>query len=343
MTALWSPVVPATVARAAAHPQLPPVGARAGHSWAPASACVPGCLPSAGTLPRVGGARVAMRLIGLAALLMAAGPLAVLLPLVGAGVRQRVLRGMFRRTLATLGVRLVRLGPTRIDPRDPDDSRARAGGASGVLVVANHVSWLDILVLGAVQPMRMVAKREIRGWPGIGALAVRFGTLFIDRDGLRSLPGLVGEAAEALRGGAVVGLFPEGTTWCGAASGPFRRAGFQAALDAGVPVRPVAQRMRLPDGTPTGVGAFIGEDTLLDTLMRVVRLPELVLEVEVLPALWPEPGLDRRELARRAELAVAAATGVPAPATASRHARSAAAATRSAATRPAATAEPAAA
>jgi 1-acyl-sn-glycerol-3-phosphate acyltransferase len=257
---------------------------------------------------------VAARLAGLIALLLAAGPLAVVLPLLGARPRSRVLRGMFRCALATLGVRLVHLGPAGLDPRDAHGADGHPVGPGGVLVVANHLSWLDILVLGAVHPMRMVAKREIQGWPVIGALAARFGTLFVDRGGLRSLPGVIEQATEALRGGAVVGLFPEGTTWCGAASGQFRRAGFQAALDAGVPVRPVAQRMRLPDGTPTGVGAFIGDDTLLDSLLRVIRLPELVLEVEVLPALLPEPGLDRRELARRAELAVAAATGVPAPA-----------------------------
>src|SRR5205085_2040328 len=112
--------------------------------------------------------------------------------------------------------------------------------------------------------------------------------------------------------GAVVGLFPEGTTWCGAESGELRRAGFQAALDAGVPVRPVSQRFRLPDGTPTTVGAFIGEDTLLDSMLRVLRLPRLVVEVRVLPLLEARPGTDRRELARRAELAIAEATGVPA-------------------------------
>jgi 1-acyl-sn-glycerol-3-phosphate acyltransferase len=135
---------------------------------------------------------------------------------------------------------------------------------------------------------------------------------------LRSLPTVVARTAEALRSGAVVGLFPEGTTWCGAALGPFRRAGFQAALDAGVAVRPVAQRMWLPDGTPTTVGAFIGEDTLLDSLLRVVRLPGLVVEVDVLPPLLPEPGLDRRELARRAELVIAAATGLAVPAASGR-------------------------
>lgn len=201
-----------------------------------------------------------------------------------------------------------------------------SGRGTGVLVVANHLSWLDILVLGAVQPMRMVAKVEVRDWPLLGALARRIGTLFIDRRGLRSLPGVVDQVAGALRGGAVIGLFPEGTTWCGAASGEFRRAGFQAALDAHAPIRPVAQRFRLPDGTPTTVGAFIGEDTLLDSMLRVLRLPRLVVEIQVLSLLEAGPGTDRRELARRAEIAIADATGVPAPATAAAQAAAQAAA-----------------
>jgi len=292
-----------------AHPQVPPAVRRHGHSWEPVSPCVPECLPAEGSLPRVGRPRVAARLTGLIALLLVTTLLAGVRPLIGARRCGLVLRRLFRAVLRVIGVRLVHLGEDRFDLGD----QAGAGRPTGVLVVANHLSWLDILALGAVAPLRMVAKREIRGWPVIGGLAAGVGTLFVDRAGLRSLPSVVAEAAEALREGGVVGLFPEGTTWCGAASGVFRRAGFQAALDAGVAVRPVAQRMRLADGTTTAVGAFIGEDTLLDSLLRVVRLPELVLEVEVLPALLPSPGVDRRELARRAELAVAAATGVPAP------------------------------
>jgi 1-acyl-sn-glycerol-3-phosphate acyltransferase len=277
---------------------------RAGHSWAPASPCGADCLPAGVTLPRLGPPRVALRLAGLAALVAATGLAAGLLPLLGVRRRARVLRLMFRAVLRMAGVRLVLSGADRLDA---------GAGTGGVLVVANHLSWLDVLALGAVQPMRMVAKREIRDWPVIGALAAWVGTLFVDRAGLRELPSVVARTAEALREGSLVGLFPEGTTWCGAASGVFRRAGFQAAIDGGVPVRPVAQRMRLPDGGPTTVGAFIGEDTLLDSLLRVVRLPELVLEVEVLPLLVAGAGTGRRELARRAELAIAAATGVPTP------------------------------
>jgi 1-acyl-sn-glycerol-3-phosphate acyltransferase len=158
----------------------------------------------------------------------------------------------------------------------------------------------------------MLAKHEIRDYPLIGLVARRIGTLFIDRAELRALPGVVADVAGALRDGGLVGLFPEGTTWCGTAAGRFRRAGFQAALDADAPVRPIAQRLLLPDGTPTTAGAFIGEDTVLATLLRVVALPGLTLEMRVLPLLTPGPGADRRALARAAELAVAAATGVPA-------------------------------
>jgi 1-acyl-sn-glycerol-3-phosphate acyltransferase len=325
---LPAPVGPAT--------PVHPAPRRSGHPWAPASACGPACLPAPDMLPRVGHLRVAARLTGLVSLLLATALAAGVLPLLAARWRARLLRRLFRGVLRVVGVRLVHRGADRFDL----GGEADGGATSGVLVVANHLSWLDILVLGAVQPLRMVAKREIRDWPVIGALAARVGTLFVDRAGLRELPTVVAQAADALRAGAVVGLFPEGTTWCGAAGGPFRRAGFQAALDAGVPVRPVAQRMRLPDGAPTCVGAFLGEDTLLDSLLRVVRLPELVLEVEVLPALPPEPGLDRRELARRAELAIASATGVPAASAvtevrAAEAVPAAASATRPAAPRPA--------
>jgi 1-acyl-sn-glycerol-3-phosphate acyltransferase len=284
------------------HPEPVASTGRDGHAWAPFSPCTPECLPARDSLPTVGDVRVAARLTGLLAVLaVSAVAAALVLPLLGRR-RTPVQRGLFRLLLWTVGVRIRFEGGLR---------EIGAGAGTGVLVVANHLSWLDILVLGAVAPMRMVAKAEIADWPLLGTLARHIGTLFIDRRGLRSLPGVVDEVAGALRGGAVVGLFPEGTTWCGAASGEFRRAGFQAALDAHVPVRPVAQRLRLPDGTATAVGAFIGEDTLLDSLLRVLRLPRLLVEVRVLPLLEAGPGTDRRELARRAETAIADATGVP--------------------------------
>jgi hypothetical protein len=136
--------------------------------------------------------------------------------------------------------------------------------------------------------------------------------LFVDRAGLRSLPTTVAAMAETMQAGAFVGVFPEGTTWCGAAAGPFRRAAFQAAIDAGAPVVPVAVVLRPPAGVPQAAATFIGEETLWAALLRVLRMRGVECELTVLPALAPVP--DRRELARQAAEAVTTVTGVPHPA-----------------------------
>lgn len=181
--------------------------------------------------------------------------------------------------------------------------------AAGVLVVANHTSWIDVLAVAAVSPVRLLAKREVRSWPLLGGLAVRTGALFVDRSGLRGLPATVAETADALRGGADVVVFPEGSTWCGAAAGPFSRAAFQAAIDAGVPVRPVAITLRRPDGRPAPEAAYVGDQALVDSILRVLRSPGLVCELTLLPEIAPDS--DRRELAGRAGAAIGAVTGVP--------------------------------
>jgi 1-acyl-sn-glycerol-3-phosphate acyltransferase len=181
------------------------------------------------------------------------------------------------------------------------------GGAApdgGLLLVANHLSWLDIPMLAAVRPARMLAKSEIRGWPVAGWLTARSGALFIDRDRIRALPETVARIAEALRAGEAVTVFPEGSTWCGRAQGHFRRAAFQAALDAGVPVQPVRLRYRVTEGAPTTAAAFVGDDSLLASVWRVARARRLVAEAEVLEPIMPGSRPDRRSLAGAAEKAV---------------------------------------
>lgn len=270
-----------------------PTGHHRPSGWLPVSACTPGCLPPAAGRARL---RVARRLPALVAVLLAG---VLLTPLLPVGVRPRWLRRCCRGLLRAAGVTLWTRGDARF---------VTEGGA---LVVANHRSWLDVLALEAVQPVRMLAKREVRTWPLIGGLAARTGALFVDRAGLRALPDTVAELTAALRDGSCVGVFPEGTTWCAAASGPFRRAAFQAALDAGVPVRPVALAFHCPDGTTATAAAFVGDQSLLDSLLRVLAQPGLVCELTVLPLLSPHG--DRRTLARRAADAVGTTTGVPHP------------------------------
>jgi hypothetical protein len=107
----------------------------------------------------------------------------------------------------------------------------------------------------------------------------------------------------------LVNATPEGTTWCGQGSGRFRPALFQAAIDGGVPVIPVAVRFRMADGRETTAPAFIGEETLLDSVRRVARLRGLVMEVHLLGELAPGRAAGRCELAALAESAISSALG----------------------------------
>jgi 1-acyl-sn-glycerol-3-phosphate acyltransferase len=229
-----------------------------------------------------------LRLVAVVGVLLAGVLLVPALAVLRGPARSATVRALARGLLRALGTRLVLGG------RPP-----RAGS----LLVANHVSWLDVVVLAAVAPARLVAKSEVRTWPGVGALAAAAGTIFVHRSRPKSLPDTVAEVAAALRSGASVAVFPEGTTYCGAAQGPFRPAMFQAAVDAGVPVVPLTIGYRA-DGQETRATAFLGEDTLWTSVRRVCRLRGVTITLVGSPALHPAPGADRRALARAAQSTV---------------------------------------
>ncbi|MCQ9135435.1 lysophospholipid acyltransferase family protein [Streptomyces hilarionis] len=254
--------------------------------WLPAAPCTPrACVPATESL--AGLPRAVLRLTTVVALVL----VGVLLTPLGRWIPARAVGCWSRAVVRAAGVRIRRTG-------------APAPTATGLLLVANHVSWLDIPLLAGVRPARMLAKAEIRRWPVAGALAARGGVLFIDRDRLRALPGTVARIADVLRAGRAVAVFPEGSTWCGRAQGRFRRAVFQAALDAGAPVQPVRVAYRDRGGAASTVPAFVGDDPLLASVWRVVRARGLVAEVEVLSVLAPGGHPDRRALAAAAEDAV---------------------------------------
>ncbi|MFF9275687.1 lysophospholipid acyltransferase family protein [Streptomyces griseosporeus] len=254
--------------------------------WLPSAPCTPGACVRA-TARATAVPRAVLRLTGVVALLLAGIALAPL----GARIPARAVRAWCRWLVRAAGVR-VRITGT-------------AAPRGGLLLVANHISWLDVPLLAAVRPARMLAKREIRHWPVAGALAARGGALFIDRDRLRTLPATVDRIAAVLRAGGTVAVFPEGSTWCGRAQGRFRRAVFQAALDAGACVQPVRLRYRSGDGGTATAPAFVGEDALLASVWRVAVSRGLVAEVDVRPALAPAAHPDRRALARAAQRACA--------------------------------------
>lgn len=244
--------------------------------------CLTGAAPAAGRVRRLA------RYAGGLAVALVAVVAALVLP------QPYRLRSMalWARVLArALGVRLQITSPP-------------GGGGRGVLLVANHISWLDVVLLMAYRPSRMVAKHEIVGYPVIGPLVSRIGTIIIERDRLHSLPGLVAEATAALRAGSTVVVFPEATTWCGRAMGDFRPAFFQAALDAGAAVQPVAVNYRLETGPVTTRPALIGDDTVLAALHRVVAANGLIAEAVALPEIVPHARHTRRTLARRSHAAI---------------------------------------
>jgi len=216
--------------------------------------------------------------------------------------RQRIARRWSCLLIVALGIRLDVRGWAPADR-----------GPVGVLHVANHISWIDNLALLATFPLPTVAKREVADWPLIGRFARGLGTIFLDRDRLGSLPADVARVSDVLRSGTGVLVTPEGTTWCGAGMGRFRPAMFQAAIDAGAAVRPIAIRYRTEDGRPTSAAAFVGPDSLIRSLRRVIATRGLVVEVHSLPALPARTSTDRRALALLAEYSIAAVTEASPP------------------------------
>ncbi|MCZ7414784.1 MULTISPECIES: lysophospholipid acyltransferase family protein [unclassified Streptomyces] len=209
-----------------------------------------------------------------------------------------LLRDRARGVLGSLGIALEVSGAPLpgFGPRRPADG-------PGTLIVANHISWLDAVALLAAAPTPLLAKREVAEWPVLGRLARRAGTLFIDRDAVRTLPDVVADVAAVLRNGRPLALFPAATTWCTAPGGAFRRATFQAAIDAGAPVQAVTLGYR-QYGEPSTVPAYVGESSFPTSLRHVARCAGLAITVRAHPPL-PSAGLDRRELARLAQASMA--------------------------------------
>ena len=168
-----------------------------------------------------------------------------------------------------------------------------------VLMVANHVSWLDIPALHASAPRaRFVSKADIAHWPLLGRLARAGGTLFIERERKRDALRVVHEVADALKQADAVAVFPEGTTGAGHEVLPFHANLLQAAIVTATAVQPIALRYSEPGQAVSVAAQYTGDTTLGQSLMKVCRVRGLVVEVRFLPA-EPVGELDRRALAQR--------------------------------------------
>lgn len=186
--------------------------------------------------------------------------------------------------LALWGIRLVVRGTPPI------------GGP--MLLVANHLSWLDILVMHAARHCRFVSKADVRRWPLVGYLATGAGTLYIERERRRDAMRVVRVMTQALQDGDVLAVFPEGTTTDGTHLLPFHANLIQAAIAAQAPVQPVA--LRFADRATGAVArgpSYIGDETLVGSVWRTLSGPP-VDAIVVFGEPQTADGRDRRAWAR---------------------------------------------
>ncbi len=181
------------------------------------------------------------------------------------------------------------------------------------LLVANHISWMDIFVLNNVTVARFVSKSEVRQWPLIGVLCSHAGTLFIERDKKRDAARINLAMAQALAQGECLAFFPEGSTTDGSIVKPFNSSLFQPAVEAGASVLPCTLRYLTREGSPSAAAAYIDDMSLLASIRTILRARGLVAEVRLHPTLDGST-LDRRALAQASQTAVASGLGYPMPA-----------------------------
>jgi 1-acyl-sn-glycerol-3-phosphate acyltransferase len=223
---------------------------------------------------------------------------ALFFPFYGKSRRTRAIGRWSARLLAVLNVRRsMRGSPPAIANR-------------AAVLVANHVSWLDIQLIHSVWQVRFVAKSEVRHWPLIGWLSARTGTLFIERGKNRQAARINQSIHAAFQQGDAVGVFPEGSTTDGRELIRFNASLLQPAVDEGAMVYPVALRY-LDEAGRTNVNvSYVGDTTLIESMRMIFAEKTIRAELIFLPAI-DAMGKTRRELAAQTQSAIAAALNLP--------------------------------
>lgn len=233
-------------------------------------------------------------LAGIVLALTVVNPLARNLHVAGRAAEDRSIRWWARTLCRIIGLRVVACGELGPRPR---------------LVVANHLSWLDIEVLHAHRAMSFVAKAEIRRWPVVGWLARQAGTIFHRRGSSESMRQVAEALTQRLHEGHDVAIFPEARTGPGDHVQVFHYRLFQAAIDTGVAVQPVGLRYRL-DGQPHPSVAFRDGESFVRNVLRMLGERGGVAEVIACPEIQPA-GKSRRDIAESARASIAEALGLP--------------------------------
>jgi 1-acyl-sn-glycerol-3-phosphate acyltransferase len=199
----------------------------------------------------------------------------------------RIAQSWYRTLLAIMGIRCRFTGEKIKDV---------------ALVVCNHISWADILVIGVNWPYVFLAMRDVAHWPVVGWLARAAGSLFIDRG--RGAHQAIQQVSEVLASGRHVVLFPEGKTTTGTTVKRFHSRLFQAAVEAGVPVQPIGIFYH-DSGRPRQNGSritFADEAGLVKSVWRTLAGPPINAEIRVFSPIGPHE--DRQHLATMAHVQV---------------------------------------
>lgn len=173
------------------------------------------------------------------------------------------------------------------------------------LIVANHISWLDIPVLGSLLNPNFLSKAEVQHWPIIGWLATKAGTLYITRGQAGAANQAAHTIGQALQKNHSVLVFPEGTTSDGRDVKTFHARLFAPALESHSPVQPIALRYLDAHGALSRVVPYIGEQSLMQNLLGLLREPFITIEVHYLAPI-DSTGLQRKTLASICEQSIRA-------------------------------------
>ncbi|GAB1459899.1 lysophospholipid acyltransferase family protein [Thauera sp.] len=220
--------------------------------------------------------------------------IAAVYPLTGRDTHQALRRRWSLGLLRVLGMRLEHHGEAV---------------APGCMLVANHVSWVDIFAINALAPSAFVSKAEVRTWPVIGWLAAKNDTIFLRR-GSRGHARIINEETAALLdAGCNVAIFPEGTTTDGANLLHFHAALLQPAIACGHPVQPLALQYRTPDDRFSRAPAYDGELSLGECIANIIASPRTIARITVAEPIATADGTDRRSLAARTRSEIASAIG----------------------------------
>ncbi len=213
-------------------------------------------------------------------------------PFASKTARDRYVRRWSSKLLAIAGIKMQINHPERMVARS--------------LIVANHISWLDIFLIYSRFNGHFIAKSAMANWPIIGYLGRKVGTLYLDRSSGRDLKQILGKLIDNLNAEERCIFFPEGTTAKQGEMLPFHPNLFESAIHAGLPIQPFAIRYLTPNGNYADAVDFTGDTSMAESIKRIFSADGITAELTILPVISPE-GKNRRSLAEEAKTAIQSA------------------------------------